>query len=105
MLLGKTAVGALFAIGTSVFALIVGVVAFGVSVAQPWLLVAGLLLAAFSFSALGVIFGSIPTRNPGSVQMPSTLLRWGLLFISGVFIGLNEMAPAARAVTSFNTAI
>lgn len=30
--------------------------------------------------------------------MPSTLLRWGLLFISGVFIPLTEMAPAARAV-------
>ncbi len=98
LLLGKTAVGALFAIGTSAFALIVGVVAFGANVAQPWLLAVAVLLAAFSFSALGVIFGSIPTRNPGSVQMPSTLLRWGLLFISGVFIGLNEMAPAARAV-------
>jgi len=98
LLLSKTAVGAFFAIGTSAFALIVGVVAFGVSVAQPWLLAVAVLLAAFSFSALGVIFGSIPTRNPGSVQMPSTLLRWGLLFISGVFIGLNEMAPAARAV-------
>jgi ABC-2 type transport system permease protein len=30
--------------------------------------------------------------------MPSTLLRWGLLFISGVFIPLAEMAPTARAV-------
>ena len=67
LLLGKTAVGAFFAIGTSVFALIGGVVAFGANVAQPWLLAAGLLLAAFSFSTLGVIFGSIPTHNPGDV--------------------------------------
>ncbi|HUW11784.1 MAG TPA: ABC transporter permease [Anaerolineae bacterium] len=98
LLLGKTAVGALFAIGTSAFALLVGVVAFGANVARPWLLVAGVILGSFSFSALGLIFGSIPTRNPGDVQMPSTLLRWGLLFISGVFIPLAEMAPAARAV-------
>ena len=63
-----------------------------------WLLAAGVLLGSFSFSALGLIFGSIPTRNPGDVMMPSTLLRWGLLFISGVFIPLAEMAPAARAV-------
>jgi ABC-2 type transport system permease protein len=40
----------------------------------------------------------MPTTNPGDVQMPSTLLRWGLLFISGVFIPLSEMAPAARAI-------
>ncbi len=98
LLLGKTAVGALFAIGVSAFALLVGVVAFGASIAHPWLLAGGVFLGSFSFSALGLIFGSIPTRNPGDVQMPSTLLRWGLLFISGVFIPLEEMAPAARAV-------
>ncbi|HDD24296.1 MAG TPA: ABC transporter permease [Chloroflexi bacterium] len=96
LLLGKTAVGALFAIGVSLFALLVGVTVFGVYIAQPELLVAGLLLGSCSFSALGLIFGSIPVRNPGDVQMPSTLLRWGLLFISGVFIPLAEMSPAAR---------
>ncbi|HHS98171.1 MAG TPA: ABC transporter permease [Chloroflexi bacterium] len=98
LLLGKAAVGACFAIGVSAIALIVGVVAFGAYIAHPWMLVGGVLLGAFSFSALGLVFGSIPTRNPGDVQMPSTLLRWGLLFISGVFIPLEEMAPAARAV-------
>jgi ABC-2 type transport system permease protein len=98
LLLGKTAVGALFGIGVSAFSLIVGVAAFGATIAQPWLLAVGVVLGSFSFSALGLIFGSIPTRNPGDVQMPSTLLRWGLLFISGVFIPLAEMAPAARAV-------
>lgn len=98
LLLGKTAVGALFAIVTSAFALLVGVLAFGASIAQPWLLVAGVILGSFSFSALGLIFGSIPTRNPGDVQMPSTLLRWGLLFISGIFVPLAEMGAVARTV-------
>lgn len=55
-------------------------------------------MAAFSFSTLGLVFGSMPTTNPGDVQMPSTLLRWGLLFISGVFIPLGEMSPFARAI-------
>jgi len=98
LLLGKTAVGAIFAIGTSAFALLIGVVVFGAHIAQPWLLAAGVILGSFSFSALGLIFGSIPTRNPGDVQMPSTLLRWGLLFISGVFIPLAEMGAVARTV-------
>jgi ABC-2 type transport system permease protein len=98
LLLGKTAVGAIFALGVSALALLAGVLAFGVQIAQPWLLLASLLLGAFSFSALGLIFGSIPTRNPGDVQMPSTLLRWGLLFVSGVFVPLADMATAARAI-------
>lgn len=98
LLLGKAAVGAFFAIVVSAVSLLVGVILLGATVAQPGLLVTGVLLGSFSFSALGLIFGSIPTRNPGDVQMPSTLLRWGLLFISGVFVPLNEMAPAARTV-------
>jgi ABC-2 type transport system permease protein len=98
LLLGKTAVGAFFAIAVSGLALVIGVVVFGAGIAQPWLLAAGVLLGAFSFSALGLIFGSIPTRRPGDVAMPSMLLRWVLLFISGVFIPLTEMSRAARAV-------
>ncbi|MDF1499656.1 MAG: ABC transporter permease [Anaerolineales bacterium] len=96
LLLGKTAVGAFFAIAVSGVALAAGVLFFGTSIAQPDLLIAGILLGAFAFSSLGLVFGSIPTTNPGDVQMPSTLLRWGLLFISGVFIPLSEMAPVAR---------
>lgn len=98
LLLGKAAVGAFFALAVSTFALVVGMAIFGVAIIQPWLLAVGILLGSFSFAALGLIFGSIPTRNPGEVQMPSTLLRWGLLFISGVFIPLAEMAPAAQVV-------
>ncbi len=98
LLLGKAAVGAFFAIVVSAIALVIGVAVLGVAIARPWLLAVGILLGSFSFSTLGLIFGSIPTRNPGDVQMPSTLLRWGLLFISGVFIPLPEMIPAARIV-------
>jgi ABC-2 type transport system permease protein len=98
LLLGKATVGTLFAVLVSAFSLVVGVVVFSANIAQPWLLAVSVLLGAFSFSALGLIFGSIPTRNPGEVAMPSTLLRWGLLFVSGVFIPLAEMAPAARTV-------
>ncbi len=96
LLMGKIAVGALFAIAVSVVALSASTLLYGATVAQPGLLIAGVILGAFTFSSLGLVFGSIPTSNPGDVQMPSTLLRWGLLFISGVFIPLSEMAPAAR---------
>ena len=99
LLLGKTAVGAIFAIVVASVSAVVGTIVFGTGIAQPGLLIAGILVGSFSFSTLGIIFGSIPTRNPGEVQMPSTLLRWGLLFISGVFIPLAEMSAPARYVS------
>ena len=98
LLLGKTAVGAFIAVAVSGVSLLAGLLFFGADVSQPGFLVAGILLAAFSFSTLGLAFGSMPTTNPGDVQMPSTLLRWGLLFVSGVFVPLSEMAPVARAI-------
>lgn len=98
LLLGKTATGAIFAMAVSLVALIAGISFFGATIVQPVLLVAGIVLSAFTFSSLGLIFGSIPTSKPGDVQMPSTLLRWGLLFISGVFIPLAQMSPAMRFV-------
>lgn len=98
LLMGKVAVGAFFAISVSALSLSIGVVALGATVASIGFLIGGLVLGAFSFSSLGIVFGSIPTRNPGEVQMPSTLLRWGLLFISGIFVPLKEMVPLARGL-------
>ncbi len=98
LLLGKTLVGALFAIAVSAVPLAVGLLWLHVAVADAGLLLAGLTLASLAFSAFGLAFASIPTRSVGSIMMPSTLVRWPLLFISGIFIPLAEMAPWARAL-------
>ena len=99
LLLGKIAVGAFFAIVVSSVAAIVGILFLDVSVAQPALMIGGIFIGSFTFSTMGLIFGSIPTRNPGDVQMPSTLIRWVLLFVSGVFVPLSEMSTLARGIS------
>ncbi|MBT6060031.1 MAG: ABC transporter permease [Anaerolineae bacterium] len=99
LLLGKIAVGAFFAIVVASVASVIGILFLNATVAQPGLMILGIIMGAFTFSAMGLIFGSIPTNNPGDVQMPSTLIRWVLLFISGVFIPLSQMSPVARAIS------
>lgn len=99
LLLGKITVGAFFAIAVSSIAAIVGVLFLDASIAQPALMIAGIFIGSFTFSTMGLIFGSIPTRNPGDVQMPSTLIRWVLLFVSGVFVPLSEMSTVARGIS------
>jgi ABC-2 type transport system permease protein len=98
LLLGKTMVGAFFGVGVSLVPLLIGVLALRVSVASAGLLLAGIVLSSLAFAALGIAFASIPTRSVGSIMMPSTLVRWPLMFISGIFIPLEEMAPWARAL-------
>ena len=96
LLLGKISVGAFYAMIVASVAAFFGIVFLDTSIAQPVLMIAGIILGSFTFSAMGVIFGSIPTHNPGDVQMPSTLIRWILLFVSGVFVPLTDMSATAR---------
>jgi ABC-2 type transport system permease protein len=98
LLLGKTLVGTFFATGVSMVPLCVGVLVLHAAVADVGTLLLGIVLASLAFSAFGVIFASIPTRSVGSIMMPSTLVRWPLMFISGIFVPLEEMAPWARAL-------
>ena len=99
LLLGKTLVGTFFATLVSVVPLLVGLLGLHVTVADAGMLLTGIVLASLAFSAFGLVFASIPTRSVGNIMMPSTLVRWPLLFVSGVFIPLEEMAPWARALS------
>ena len=98
LLLGKTLVGTFFAIVVSVVPLSVGLLGLHVTVASAGMLLVSIVLASLAFSAFGLVFASIPTRSVGSIMMPSTLVRWPLMFISGVFIPLDEMALWMRVL-------
>lgn len=96
LLIGKTLVGAFFGLAVSLVPLAVGATILDVTVASPGLLFAALMLSSLAFAAFGLIFASVPTQSVGNIMMPSTLIRWPLLFISGIFVPLEEMAAWAR---------
>lgn len=97
ILLGKTLAGVVFGLGVALLALLAGLV-LGTKIADPLSLVAGLLLSAGAFASLGVLFSTLPGQNVGSVMMPATLIRWPLLFVSGVFIPLTALAWWGKAL-------
>jgi len=99
ILLGKGLVGVFFGVAVSLMSLLIGTLVGRVTIAAPWLLLVGLLLSTAAFSALGLLFASAPGQTVGSILMPSVLLRWPLLFISGVFIPLEEMSAWARGLS------
>jgi ABC-2 type transport system permease protein len=99
ILLSRSSVGAFFAVAISVLSLAAGWALFGASVVHPGLLALAVTLSAYTFSAMGILFASGSAQSPGQIMMPSTLLRWPLLFISGIFIPLEQMGRWARAVS------
>ena len=99
VIIGKSLVGVFSGLAVSLLPLVVGLTVFRVTIASPILLPIGMILAACVFAALGTLFASGSAQMPCQVLIPTMLLRWPLLFISGVFIPLERMAPWMRALS------
>jgi len=97
ILLGKTLAGVVFGLAVALVPLLAGL-ALGAQVSDPASLIAGLVLSSGAFASLGVLFSTLPGQNVGSVMMPATLIRWPLLFISGVFVPLAALAWWGRVL-------
>ena len=58
------------------------------------------LLAVACFSAMTILMSSYPpTDVPADVMMLSSLLKFSLLFISGIFVPLDRLSPQARLIS------
>ena len=91
ILIGKTLAGIIYGAGISVIPVLVGVAFFGSQIINPGALFVCFLLSSLAFSALGIMFASIPGQTPGQVMMPLNFVRIPLLFISGVFTPVAEL--------------
>ncbi|MBN1168897.1 ABC transporter permease [Candidatus Woesebacteria bacterium] len=60
-----------------------------VSINMPILIATA--VGAFCFSSLGELISSVPTDNPSNAMMIATLIKFPLIFISGIFIPIGEM--------------
>ena len=100
-LFGDVLASAFFGIAISLVPVLLGVT-FGVTITHPFILALGIVLAAFCFSAMGLIFSSIPTGATSTVMMLSTMVRFPLVFISGVFIPVGDLPSWGQALASLS---
>lgn len=90
LIVGDMLASFLFGVGISVVPIGIGL-ALGVGILHPLLLVPGIVLGAFCFSALGLIFAVPPTNAPSNIMMLTTLVKFPLVFISGIFIPVEQL--------------
>ena len=98
IILGDILASFIFGILISLVPIIIGL-ALGMTIAYPFILVLAVILAAFCFSSLGLIFSSAPTSLPSNVMMLSSMVRFPIIFISGVFIPLSDLPGWGQAVS------
>jgi ABC-2 type transport system permease protein len=96
---GKSLVGMLFGLMVCILPIVLGLTVFHLGFASYFLLLPSLFLSAAVFSALGTLFASGSAQMPCEVLIPTMLLRFPLLFISGTFIPLNQMEPWMRTLS------
>jgi len=97
VLFGKTLAGMLYGLAISTLALLIGIFAFGTTITSVFALILGVGLASLGFSAMGIMFASIPTESPGEVMMPMNFVRIPLLFISGLYIPISQLPAIGQA--------
>ncbi len=93
IILGDIIASFAFGLVITLVVLTMGVVLLGIQVITLHLLI-GTGIAAFCFSSLGLVISSPPTSDPSQIMMLSTLVKFPLFLISGIFIPLTEMEGA-----------
>ncbi|MFO8110210.1 MAG: ABC transporter permease [Thermoplasmata archaeon] len=99
VLMGDILAGSLFGIMISMVVLSVSWLFIPLQIVNLPLLVLTTLLGALAFSTLGVLLASPATTAPSSIMMLSSLIRFPLIFVSGIFIPLYDMEGVMRSLT------
>jgi ABC-2 type transport system permease protein len=115
IILGDVVAGAVFGIGISLLVWTASTVFIPVAVMNPGLFILAFLLGTLSCAALGVFLASPASDSPPNVMIFSNLIRFPLIFISGIFVPIKDMqgfgltlaycSPLTYLVDLFNAAM
>lgn len=101
ILLGDALASFLFGLLVSLVPLGFGLLV-GVSIKSPAILAAAIVLSAFCFSYLGMLFSTPPTNVPSNIMMITNLVKFPLVFISGIFIPIEQVPFWGRMISLFS---
>jgi ABC-2 type transport system permease protein len=90
IVLGDMIASTHFGIGITTLTVIIGL-ALGLPLIHGITLLAAIFLAACCFSAIGMLLAVPPTNVPSNIMMLSSLIKFPLVFISGIFVPLEQM--------------
>jgi ABC-2 type transport system permease protein len=98
IILGDILASFLYGVMVSVVPVLAGVI-LGIKINHPVVLIMGILLAGFCFSSLGLIFSAAPTSMPSTIMMLSVMVKFPVVFISGIFIPLDQLPEWGRVIS------
>ncbi len=97
ILFGDMLASAITGVILSIVPIVLAVVV-GARITDPLVLAVAIILGALCFSTASLLLSIPPVAQPAPIQMLSTLIKFPLMFISGVFVPLGEMPGIAQTV-------
>ncbi len=102
ILVGDMLASAFIGIIMTIVPLSIAFVILSLNVVQPLILILGLILGSLCFSAIGVLMAALPTDTPADVMMLSSLVKFPIIFISGIFIPVSQLPGWGKAISHFS---
>jgi len=99
VIIGDVLAGSLFGLIITTIALIVTTFFLDIAVKSYILITTALILGGICFASLGVLLASPSVSSPSHVMMISSLIRFPLIFISGIFIPLSSLQGGGRILS------
>lgn len=90
LVFGDMIASILFGIAITIVTVIIGL-GLGLSLQHGPVLAVAVFTGSWCFAAIGMLLAVPPTNTPSNIMMLSTLIKFPLIFISGVFIPLEQM--------------
>jgi ABC-2 type transport system permease protein len=98
IMLGDIVAGIIFGVGITILVWAVSIRFFFVPVTSVALVIAAFVLGTVACAALGALLASPASDSPPNVMIFSNLIRFPLIFISGIFTPLSAMDGAGRVL-------
>ena len=100
ILAGDVLAAFLFGLAISLIPIAVSLAVAPAAIVEPGLLALGVVLSALCFAILGAVFSVPPTDNPANIMTLANLVRLVMIFASGVFVPVADLAPWGRAISA-----
>ncbi|MFW6117425.1 MAG: ABC transporter permease [Thermoproteota archaeon] len=91
ILFGDMLASAFIGIVMVLFPLFLTLLLLDLSIVHPLIFMLGVILSSLCFSAIGVLMAALPTDTPADVMMLSSLVKFPVIFISGIFIPVKNL--------------
>jgi len=86
-----------FGIAITLVALFIGHL-IGVTVIHWILLICSIIIGSICFSAIGMLLSVPPTAVSQNIMLLSTLVKFPLIFVSGIFMPVEQMPGAGQVI-------